>query len=178
MRWFRFLIILLVMTLLNAGNLLNTIAVTDSNIRPNLLLILLVFFALNCDGIEAVIVSFTIGFAADISGTVMGPCFLSYGLIGTLISQFRKVVIMKRVTYQILAISITTLVVGSLVSILMYVKTRESMMNTNTVLLGTAVYSGLVSPVIWVILSKVSTWLGVHMDLSVHRKASYRSTRR
>ncbi len=87
MRWMRFSIFLLVVTLLNAGNLLNTISVSSLNIRPNLLVILLVFFAGSCPGFEAITASFAIGFAADISGPVMGPAFLSFGLFGWLLRQ-------------------------------------------------------------------------------------------
>ena len=91
MRWMRFSIFLLVVTLLNAGNLLNTISVSSLNIRPNLLVILLVFFAGSCPGFEAITASFAIGFAADISGPVMGPAFLSFGLFGWLLRQLRKI---------------------------------------------------------------------------------------
>lgn len=179
MRWFRFLIILLILTLLNAGNLLNTIAVTEMNIRPNLLIALLVFFALNCDAREAVIVSFAIGLAADISGPVMGPGLISYGLVGTLISQVRKVVIMKRIIYQILAIAVSALVVESLINVLTFVKVRELMINVNIVLVGTAVYSGLISPAVWAVLVVMSNWLGIHMHTSTRpMRPSYRSTRR
>lgn len=85
MHWIRFTILLLVVTLLNAGNLLNVISVSSLNITPDLLLILLVFFASSCAGPEAIIASFAIGFARDISGQVMGPAFVSFGVFGSLI---------------------------------------------------------------------------------------------
>ena len=40
MRWVRFAILVLVVTLLNAGNALNMISVGSANIRPDLLLVL------------------------------------------------------------------------------------------------------------------------------------------
>ena len=59
-------------------------------------LIALVFFAGNCNMYDAIITSFAIGLAADISGPVMGPYTLSFTLFGSLISQMRKVIITKK----------------------------------------------------------------------------------
>ena len=104
MRWIRFTIVLFIMTLLNSGNVLNIISVSDLNIRPDVLVILLVFFAVNCRTIDAMVISFAIGFAADISGTCIGPYTITFGLLGSMISQMRKVVIMKKMMHQAMAI--------------------------------------------------------------------------
>lgn len=162
MRWVRFSIVLLVVTLLNAGNLLNTISVSSFNIKPDLLLILLVFLAVNCDPSEVIIVSFAIGFAVDISGSSMGPYIISFGLFGSLISQMRKVVIMKRMVHQAAAIFVTGLIAGGLVQVLAFFKTGETASNLHVVLPGTALYSGVIGPVVWLFFSAISGWLGVH----------------
>jgi len=161
MRWERVGIIVLLASLLNAGNLLNTIAIGDNNVRPDLLLILMVFFAINCGGLEATIVSFMIGFAADISSSVMGPAMISFGLFGTLISQFRKVVIMKRMTHQALAIFVMSIIAGGLTQILTHFKLGENLSNVYSSLFWTAVYSGLIGPLIWAMFSAISQWLGI-----------------
>jgi rod shape-determining protein MreD len=161
MRWLKFSIVLLVATLLNAGNLLNTISIGSLNIRPDLLLIMLLFFGINCDTTSAIIASFVIGFAADISGSQMGPYIISYGLFGSLISQMRKVVIMKRMTHQGLAIFFTAVIAGGLAQILTLFKTGEVASNMFVVLPGKALYSGLVGPFIWLILKALSEWLGI-----------------
>jgi rod shape-determining protein MreD len=161
MRWVRFSIFLLVVTLLHAGNLINTISVSSFNIKPDLLLILLVFLAVNCDPSEAMIVSFAIGFAADISGSSMGPHFISFGLFGFVISQMRKVVIMKRMVHQAAAIAITGLIAGALTQILVFFKTDEAPSNVYVMLVGTSIYSGIIGPVVWLIFSAISGWLGV-----------------
>ena len=161
MRWVRFSIVLLVCTLLNASNLLNTISVGSLNIRPDFLLILLVFLAINCEVYEAIIVSFAIGFAADISGPAMGPCSISFGLFGCLITQMRKVVIMKRTVHQALAIFVTGLIAGGLAQVLTSFKTAETGSNVYVVVVGTALYSGVVGPIIWFVFSAISGWLGI-----------------
>ena len=163
MRWERVGIIILLVCLLNAGNLLNTIAIGDNNIRPDLLLILMVFFAINCGTLEATIISFAIGFAADISSVsgVMGPAMITFGLFGTLISQFRKVVIMKRMSHQALAIFVVAIIAGGFTQILTHFKMGQNSSNVYSALLWTAVYSGLIGPLVWAVFAAISQWLGV-----------------
>ena len=161
MRWVRFSILLLVCTLLNAGNLLNSVSLSGFNIRPDLLLVLLVFLSINCETSDAVIASFIVGFSADISGSAIGPFTVSFGLIGSLISQMHKVVIMKRMVHQAAAIFVTGVVTGVLVQFLTFSKTGGTASNVYVVVLGTCLYSALVGPVIWLGLSALSGWLGV-----------------
>ena len=81
--------LILAATVIGASEVMDVISVTDQNIKPNLLLILLVYFAISCDSYDAIICSFAIGLAADITGTLIGPYFLSFGIIGT--ARKRKV---------------------------------------------------------------------------------------
>ena len=161
MRWLRFLIVLLICTLLNAGNLLNTVSMSSFNIRPDLLLILLVFVAINCETSDAIIASFIVGFAADISGSAIGPFTVGFGVIGSMISQLRKVVIMKRMVHQAAAIFVTGLIAGTLVQFLTFFKTGETPSNVYVILVGSCLYSAVIGPVIWLSLSALSGWLGV-----------------
>ncbi|MCJ7675426.1 MAG: rod shape-determining protein MreD, partial [Sedimentisphaerales bacterium] len=64
MRWFRFAVVIVVATVLQTS-LVDVIAVTTADINPDLLLILLLFFAIHGDRTEAVITAFAAGFAAD-----------------------------------------------------------------------------------------------------------------
>ena len=161
MRWARFSIILLVITILNTGDMLDLISVGSLHIRPDLLLIILVFFASNCGMFEAIIASFVIGFAADISGSVMGPYTISFGLFGSLISQLRKVIIMKRMIHQCGAIVATGLLAGGLACLLAFFKTHELAPNIYVALAGMAVYSGIIGPFIWLALGAIAHWLGI-----------------
>jgi len=161
MRWIRFSIILLIITLINSGNLLNAISFSDLNIRPDLLLIMLVFFAVNCRTVDAMIISFAIGFAADISGTCIGSYTLTFGLLGSMISQMRKVVIMKKMTHQAMTVFFIGLISGILAQLLTFVKTRLSAPNVYVIVFFGAIYSGLIGPFLWWVLSVVSPWLGM-----------------
>ncbi|MHC4245135.1 MAG: rod shape-determining protein MreD [Planctomycetota bacterium] len=77
MHWFRFAVLVLLATVLQASFF------ADLNSKPDLLLILLVFFAVYCDTSDAIICSFVIGFAADLIGQTMGPQMISYGIFGS-----------------------------------------------------------------------------------------------
>lgn len=145
MRWLRFAVFILVVTVLQAG-LADIIAVSRWNIKPDLLLILMVFFSIYCNQQEAIITSFTIGFAADIIGSAMGPRTISFGLFGTLLSYLHGVIIIKKMPYQSLVIFISSLLTGVTVNLLTLLKNQPTGANTYTVLFWTSVYSSLVGP--------------------------------
>jgi rod shape-determining protein MreD len=118
MRWFRFAVLIVVATILQTS-FLGKAWVVSPDIRPDLLLILLVFFAVHCESNDAVITSFVIGFAADLANPaagLMGPRIISFGLFGTLLSNLHHVISLRRLPQQGVAI----FVVGLLTSILSY----------------------------------------------------------
>jgi len=164
MRWQRFLIIMILAALLNTGNLLNGVSVGSLNIRPDLPVILLVFFAINCPMPQALVVSFVIGFVADIPQPVVGPYIISLTLLGAIISHMSKVVITKKMLHQGLIILVTGLVAGALAEGLTFLKIRETTSNLYLVLLGTAVYSAIIGPFVWLGLSAISDWLGIRKN--------------
>ena len=91
MRWFRFAVLVLVASILQTG-LVGVLSIRRPDIKPDLLLILLVFFAFRCNSTDAVLTSFAIGFVADLSNPVrgvMGPRIISFGLFGTLLSDLK-----------------------------------------------------------------------------------------
>ena len=145
MRWFRFAVFILTVTVLQAS-LLDIIAVTALNVKPDLLLILLVFFAIYCNTSEAIITSFTIGFAADIIGPGMGPQIISFGLFGTALAYLHQVIAIRKMSYQSVAIFITGFLAGVVVYLLTYLKGQPSGANIYAVLFGTSLYSALVGP--------------------------------
>ena len=124
MRWFRFAGLILLVMVVQASVLANL------NSGPNLLLVLVVFFCIYCDLDEAIITSFAIGFAADLSGSSMpmGPQTLSFGLLGTALAYLRRVVN------------------GALAQFLALFKGQAFTAKTWGILLGIAVYSGVVGP--------------------------------
>jgi len=87
---------------------------TNLNIKIDLLLILLVFFAVYRDTSEAILCSFFIGFAADLTGqTVIGPHIISFCLFGTALAYLHRVIAVRTVLYQ----AITIIIMGILINI-------------------------------------------------------------
>jgi len=121
MRWSRFAVFVLIVTVLQAS-LVDIFAVTRLNIKPDLLLILLVFFSIYSDTTEAIITSFTIGFAADIIGPAIGPQMLSFGIFGTLLAYLHRVITIKKFLYKSVAIFITGFLAGVLAYFLTFLK--------------------------------------------------------
>jgi rod shape-determining protein MreD len=145
MRWLRFAVFILIVTVLQAG-MVDIIAVTRWKIRPDLLLILLVFFSIYCNTSEAIITSFTIGFAADIISGAMGSQTLSFGLFGTSLAYLHRVVSIRKIPYQSVAIFITGVLAGTLAYLLSLLKGQAASPNIYADIFGTSLYSSLVGP--------------------------------
>jgi rod shape-determining protein MreD len=119
MRWFRFAVLVLVATILQTS-LIGMISLRG--VKPDLLLILLVFFAISIDPRDAIVASFAIGFAADLSNPVrglMGPQIISFGVFGTLLSDVHSIISIQRMAHQ----AVTILVAGALTALLSYLLT-------------------------------------------------------
>lgn len=140
MRWFRFAVLIVIVTVLQAGLL------EGLNIKPDLLLILLVFFAIYCNTYDAIITSFAIGFVADIIGSAIGPQTISFGLFGTLLAYLHRVIAIRKMPYQALAIFITGLLAGALTHLLTFLKGQPTASDIYAVLFGTPLYSAVVGP--------------------------------
>lgn len=140
MRWLRFAGLLCLTAVLQAGLLAHL------NIKPDLLLILLVFFAIYSRTSDAIITSFTIGFTADIIGFTMGPQMLSFGLFGTALAYLHRVVNIRKVAYQVFAIFITGFLAGTLANLLTLFKGEPTPPNVHSVLFGNSLLSALVGP--------------------------------
>lgn len=148
MRWFRFAALILIATILQTS-LIDIIAVTAAKIKPDLLLILLVFFAVQCKNADAIIASFAIGFAADIISPTMGPQIISFGLFGTLLAELHSVIVIKKTPYQSLAIFIIGFLSATTAYLLTLLKTEPVTSNTFTELFWTPLYSAIVGPVLF-----------------------------
>jgi len=159
-RWFRFAVLLSLVTVLQAGLLAHW------NVRPDLLLILLVFFAIYCDTYDAIITSFTIGFAADIIGSTMGPQIISFGLFGTLLAYLHRVIAIRRMPYQSAVIFVIGLLAGTLTYLLTILKGQSTTSSIYAVLFGTSLYSAIVGPFLFL----PSAWW---MRIKTHRFSRY-----
>ncbi|MHC4641090.1 MAG: rod shape-determining protein MreD [Planctomycetota bacterium] len=151
MRWTRFVVIILIAAVLQAG-LLHIIAISTLNIKPNFLLILLVFFAIHCNTTNAIITSFAIGFIADISiGAALGSQTIAFGLFGTVLAYTHRVITIRSITFQAIAIFITGCLVGLLTHFLALLKGLPAVSHMYTTILGIALYSAVVGPFLFLI---------------------------
>ena len=143
MRWFRFALLILAVTVLQKGLLARWSS------KPDLLVILLVFFAIYYSTSDAIISSFSIGFAADLVGSPMpmGPQMISFGLFGTLLAYLHRVIAIKRMPYQALAIFVTSILTGAMTYLLAYITKGEPVAaNIYAVVFLTSLYSSIVGP--------------------------------
>jgi len=150
MRWFRFAVFISIVTVLQAS-LVDIVAVTTANIKPDLLLILLVFFAIYCNTSEAIVTSFTIGFAADIIGPAMGPHTISFGLFGTALAYLHRLIAIKKIPHQSLAIFIVGFFAGVLAHFLSLLRGQPTATNIYAVVFGSSLYSSLVGPFLFLL---------------------------
>lgn len=155
MRWIKFAILVIICTLLQAG-IVSVFAVTD--IKPNLLLILLVFFAIHSNTTEAIITSFSIGFAADLIGTAMGSHLISFGAVGTLLAYMLRYITVSKMPYQAMIIFLMNLFVGIMAAFLAFTKGQTVTSETYTVLLGASLYSSLIGPFLFL---PCAWWMGI-----------------
>ena len=140
MRWFRFAILITSAAVLQAGFLARW------DIRPDLLLILLVFFAVHSGTTEAIITSFVIGFAADLIGSSMGPQIISFGLFGTLLAYLHRLIAIRKMPYQTAAIFTVGLFAGLLAYLLSRLISQPHIQNAYTLMFATSLYSAVVGP--------------------------------
>jgi len=158
MRWFRFAVLVIFATVLQAGFLVNF------SIKPDLLLILLVFFAVYCNTSEAIVSSFVIGFAADLIAPVpvMGPQTISFGLVGTLLAYLHRVLAIRKMHYQALAIFATGILTGILANLLNLLRGEPVMSGVFGNMLKISLFSGIVGPFLFL----PSAWW---MRIKMHR---------
>ncbi|RKY25865.1 MAG: rod shape-determining protein MreD [Planctomycetota bacterium] len=155
MHWFRFAVLVCIVTVLQAGFLANL------DIKPDLLLTLLVFFAVYCNTTEAIITSFVLGFAADIIGYAMGPQTISFGLLGTALAYLHRVIAIRKMSYQALTIFLTCFLAGIVVHFLTFLKGRPTCSDMYAVLFWTSLCSAIVgpflfSPYAWLMRMKIN----------------------
>jgi len=151
MHWFRFAALILVAAILQTGPV--SLVALRSDIRPDLLLILLVFFALRSSSTDAIITSFAIGFLADLSSLtagLMGPRIISFGLFGTLLSDLNSTICVRRVLYQALTIFLMGFLTAGLTCLLVLLRAKTAPANLVTGLFWQPLYSALLGPLLFV----------------------------
>ncbi len=153
MRWPRFAVVVVITILLQA-NLVGAVGVTRFKIEPDLLLVLMVFFAVNCNVSNATISSFVIGLAADIvaAGFPMGPRIISFVLFGTGLAYLHRVIAIRKMPQVALTIFVIGICTGGLSRLLAALAGRSGGPGGIETLAGTAIYSAIVGPFLFLVL--------------------------
>jgi rod shape-determining protein MreD len=148
MRWFRFAVLVLVAAVMQAG-FAGLVSVVNQNVRPDLLLILLVFFAVRRQGRDAVIASFAIGLAADLANPAagfMGPRIVSYGLLGTVLSELNSILLIRRIGPQAITIFVMGVFVCLFSLVLVRLRIGQTGVNMDRELFWQPLLSGIIGP--------------------------------
>ncbi|MCP4449878.1 MAG: rod shape-determining protein MreD [Planctomycetes bacterium] len=151
MHWIRFLILILIAAIIQTS-LVNALALTGAQVKPNLLLILMVFFSIHCTAQEAIVSAFVIGLFADLIGAGMGPQLLAFGVIGSLISEVRHVMVMRHIPQQMIAVFAAGFLCGLTTLVLSQIKNCPLPTRADHLILWQPLYSAcLAGPLFWVI---------------------------
>jgi len=155
MRWLRFALLVCFATVLQASFL------SRFSIRPDLMIILLVFFAIFCNTNDAIITSFVIGFAADLIGRTMGSQMIAFGLCGTALAYLNRVIAIRKMPYQGIAIFIISIIAGIIANILNNLKGQALGTQFYSSLFWTSLYSGIAGPFVFLFFA---WWMRIRMQ--------------
>jgi cell shape-determining protein MreD len=125
-------------------------AVTSRDVRPNLLLVLMVYFALHGLPGDAVITSFVVGLGADVIGWTIGPQTLSFGICGTVLSIIRRYVLIRKVPYQAVLILVAGAISAGLARVLSVAKGVPAPDDLLASLLLCPLYSAVIGPAVFI----------------------------
>ncbi len=170
MRWLRFAVLVLVAAILQT-TFMDMIWILDANIKPDLLLILLVFFAVRCDPTDAVIASFVLGFAADLASPTagfMGPRIISFGVFGTLLNDLHNMIAIHRLPYQGAAIFLMGIVTAVASHLLSYLRADPAAFSIARQCFWQPALSAAIGPFLF---SPVGWWM--HMSESRRRRRKH-----
>lgn len=165
MHWIRFIILILLAAIMQTS-LVSVLAVTEGQIKPNLLLILMVFFSIHCTAQEAIVSAFLIGLFADLIGAGMGPQLLAFGLIGSLISEIRHILVMRRIPQQMIAVFVAGCLCGLIALVLFKIKGCPLPTHAGHLILWQPLYSAfLAGPLFWVLQQIMSLRYSKHRSV-------------
>jgi rod shape-determining protein MreD len=151
MRWFRFAVLVIAAVIIQAG-------LANFKYRPDLLLILMVFFSVYAGRKQAIVTSFITGFACDLIGFAIGPATLSFGLLGTLLSNLTRLVTIRKMTYQAFTIFFMGILSGFSIYLLNSIKGQTSNPNIYRLIFWTSLLSAIVGGFLFL---PAAWWMGI-----------------
>jgi rod shape-determining protein MreD len=160
MQWLRFAALVLVTVLLQV-NFTGLLDFTGLGIRPDLLLILVVFFGTFASSYDGIISSFILGLSADLIGPAMGPQTLSFGILGSLLAWANRALTVRKMPLQSLTIFVMAVLTGVLTRLLAHLRGPAAPAWSWYILFGTAVYSAVLGPFIFI---PAAWWMRIRKD--------------
>lgn len=155
MHWARLALVVLVAAVLQL--VLNKFL--DFAFRPDLIIIVMVFFVANTDGVWPIISAFVCGFGADMAfGMAMGSCTIAYGTIGSLLAVARRSIAIDHPIFVAIAVFVVCCVSETLAQIL--ASFRRSTPPGYMDIFWSALASAVVGPYLYSLLSAAGGFLG------------------
>lgn len=147
MHWVRFALLILIASVLQQTGLMGVLAIRG--VRPDLLLVFLVFFATRSHSTDAVIAAFAIGFMADLispSMGVMGPRIISFGILGTLLSDIQGIISLRRPVHYAATVFMASILVAGLSHLLTFLRADAVTASPAVQFFWQPLYSAIVGP--------------------------------
>jgi rod shape-determining protein MreD len=150
MRWVKFGSVVLAAAVLEA-------VLAGWKVKPDFMLIFLVFFSLHSGRRDAIISSFTIGFAADLIMLTggMGPRTISFGLLGTVLSILAGAVAIRNKVVEGFVILVMGLSAGLLSQLLGLIQGQTGSGGGYAGILWTSLCSAVAGPVLFLLLGRL-----------------------
>jgi rod shape-determining protein MreD len=165
MHWTRLVLVILLATILQLmlNNFLNFA------FRPDMLIIVMVFFVANTEGNWPIIAAFVAGFAADlISPMSMGPHTIAFGVTGSLLALARRSVTLDNAVFVGITIFLICCVAGAFSQFLISFR-QPTPSGAYLSLLWASLASAVIGPYIYSILGAASEFFGTRQHHSNHR---------
>jgi rod shape-determining protein MreD len=155
MHWTRLVLVILLATILQLmlNNFLNIA------FRPDLLIIVMVFFVANTEGNWPIIAAFTAGFAADLISMSMGPHTIAFGVTGSLLALARRSVTLDNAVFVGIAVFVICYVAGLFSQFLISFR-QPTPSGAYLSLLWASLASAVIGPYICSILGAASEFFG------------------
>ncbi len=160
MHWLRFAALTLIATLMQY-DLIDTVSV--AGVSPDLLIIILAFFAIYANQRDAIIASFVIGIAHDIIQMPIGPEIISFTILGVGLNYLGTLLNLKKMSFQagiIFIFGFATIIISNILSRLQGTVVFN---DTPRVIFGTPFYSAIIGPFLFLPIA----WI---MKIKIHHK--------
>ena len=155
MRWFGFIFTLLGLTILQFGEFSRIISIGSISAQPEFLIVLMLIYVCNSNRYDSIIIAFSAGFMYDLGHGILGPGMLTIGVLGTLLAHIREALVLDNYKFKAILAFILSAVILFCVYLITIIKTDETLPNLFTSVFANALYSAIITPVLWWAFQKI-----------------------